>query len=145
MANIPPANTMIAVMLAVLDIGNQILEQESVFTGLMAMANSENLEAQVREHACMCLNFTIFSNPDVPVSAPFVFFSIAPNIVSCLPSSARLPKPFRMPPRTKSAAGVSWWRDFRFSRSYTGRPSSHLFDRGSVCGPSWVPLFGMMC
>ena len=39
---------MIAVMLAVLDIGNQILEQESVFAGLMAMANSDNLEAQVQ-------------------------------------------------------------------------------------------------
>lgn len=47
-ANIPAANTMIAVMLAVLDIGNQILEQESVFAGLMAMANSDNLEAQVQ-------------------------------------------------------------------------------------------------
>jgi hypothetical protein len=134
-ANIPPANTMIAVMLAVLDIGNQILEQESVFAGLMAMANSENLEAQVGKHKGDSIDrFAIFSDHDVSVSALlifFVFFPVAPNPMSCLSSSVRPPKPFPMPPRTRSAAGALWLRDFRSSRSCTGRPSSHSFDRGS--------------
>ncbi|EDQ85525.1 uncharacterized protein MONBRDRAFT_34234 [Monosiga brevicollis MX1] len=45
-SNIPPTNAMIAVMLAVIDIGNQILESGNTFECLMKMADSDNLQAQ---------------------------------------------------------------------------------------------------
>eukprot|EP00049_Salpingoeca_infusionum_P007555 m.122848 g.122848 ORF g.122848 m.122848 type:complete len:1015 (+) comp13742_c1_seq1:230-3274(+) len=44
--NIAPANALVAVMQAVVDIGNQVLEQPDVFAHLMGMAKCDNLEAQ---------------------------------------------------------------------------------------------------